>query len=211
MKYNIIMLGPQGSGKGTQAQLLAQKLNIPAISMGDIIRNEIKKKKSKIGKTIEPFVKKGELIPLEINNQLLEQRLKQKDAQAGFILDGYPRNITQAKYLDKITDLTHAIEIDISDQESIERLGGRRTCKKCAAVYHIKYNRPKKGNICDKCGGELFIRDDDYPDAIKQRLEIYHKDTEPILDYYKKKGILYKIRGEQNIKDVNKDVIKIFG
>jgi adenylate kinase len=209
MINQITIMGPQGSGKGTQAQLLSKKLKIPALSMGDVIRAEIEKK-TKIGKQIKPYVKKGELVPFGLNNQLLVQRLNEKDLQDGFILDGYPRNLEQAEFLDKIVNLTHAINIEISDKEAIGRLGGRRTCKKCATVYHIRYKPPKKEGVCDDCGSELYIREDDYPKAIRQRLRIYHKETEPVLKHYQKKGVLYKIDGEKNIKDVHEYVIKIF-
>ena len=202
-------MGPQGSGKGTQSQLLAKELKIISISMGDMIRNEIKQK-TKVGKIIEPYVKKGLLIPLEINNQLVTGRLEKKDAQKGFVLDGYPRTLEQAEFIDKRIKLTHIINVDISDQEAVSRLGGRRTCKDCNAVYHIKHNPPNKKDTCDICGGKLFVRNDDYPEAIKERLRIYHQQTEPVLKYYKEKGVLFEVNGEQSIEAVHKDIMEIF-
>lgn len=209
MIYRILIMGPQGSGKGTQSRLLAKKLKIISISMGDILRQEIKEK-TKIGRMIEPYLKSGELIMPEINNKLVIGRLRKKDAIKGFALDGYPRTLEQAKFIDKKIKFTHVIDVSISDPEAVRRLSGRITCRKCGAVYHIKYNPPKKKNICDECGGELFVREDDYFKAIKERLKIYHQQTLPVLKHYKKQGILFDIDGEQSIEAVHNDILKIF-
>lgn len=203
---NILFIGPQGSGKGTQAELLGNKFKIPYISTGNIFRDNIAEE-TKLGKLAIKYINTGKLVPDKITNDLVKDRLSHKDIKKGFILDGYPRNIAQAKFLDTIAKLDIVFEIYISDKESIFRIGGRRSCK-CGAVYHLKFNLPKKKNLCDKCGGKLFIREDDTPFKIRERLKIYHNETKKLLDYYGKKGVLITINGEQPIKKVHKDVEK---
>ncbi|PKL72122.1 adenylate kinase [Candidatus Kuenenbacteria bacterium HGW-Kuenenbacteria-1] len=201
----IILFGAQGSGKGTQAELLAKKFNIPAISTGVIYRQEIARK-TKLGKIAVEYLNKGKLAPSNLTNEVMEKRLKKSDCKKGFILDGYPRDLIQAQFLDKISKMDYVIEIVLSDKECLKRFFGRQNCI-CGAVYHLKFNLPKKKGVCNKCGKELFIREDEKPEAIKKRLQIYHQETKPLLKEYQKMGILIKINGNQNIKDVYKEII----
>lgn len=204
--YKIVFFGPQASGKGTQAEFLSSKLNLPNISVGNLFRNHIKNQ-TKLGKTAEGYINQGKLVPPKIVNEMTIDRLKESDCKNGFILDGYPRNLDQFNAFEKFTKITHAIEVWISDEEAIRRLSGRRSCS-CGEIYHIKYNPPRIKNICDKCGGGLYIRDDDTPEAIKMRLKIYHKETEPLIKLYQEMGVHIKINGEQSIVKVNKDIMR---
>ena len=201
----IVIFGPQGSGKGTQADILAEKLSIPHITMGDLLRLEVQSG-SKLGKKIECFVNEGDLVPDEITLDLLRLRLDQSDSRNGFIIDGYPRNLNQAKLLEGLTKIDLALEIWISDEESVKRITGRRPCPVCGAVYHLEFNPPKQAGACDKCGGKLIIREDDREDVIKNRLCIYHQQTEPLIDCYKRQGVHLKIDGMPLIAEVAKDI-----
>ena len=200
---NIIFFGPQGSGKGTQAKIISKKLNLIHISTGDLFRNLIK---NKLKKEIDNYINKGHLIPDKLIIKLLKQRIKQNDCKKGFILDGFPRNKSQAELLDKITKINKAIEINISDKLAIERISSRVSCKKCGIIYNLKTNPPKKENICNKCKNEIYRRADDNPKAIKKRLETYHKETKPILKKYK--SILVTINGAQEINNITKEILK---
>lgn len=204
--YKIIFFGPQASGKGTQADFLSQKLNLPNISVGNLFRNNIKEK-TDVGIIAQGYINDGKLVPSKVVNDMTISRLQEPDCENGFVLDGYPRNIEQFEAFDKFTKVTHAIEIWISDDEAVRRLGGRRSCA-CGEVYHIKYKPPKVDGICDKCGGKLYIRDDDTPKAIKVRLKIYHEETEPVIKLYQDMGVLIKIDGERSIAEVSKEVEK---
>jgi adenylate kinase len=206
---NIVLLGPQGSGKGTQAKFISKKFNIPHISTGDIFRKNIKEE-TELGKLASSYINKGELVPDEVTNKLVESRIKEDDCKEGYILDGFPRNLSQAKFLDSITKISHAVDIEIPDEEVIFRLEGRRTCtnKECGAIYNVNTSpKPKNENKCDKCGSDLFQRDDDKPEAIKKRLEIYHNETSPLIAYYEKKGVLIKIDGTKSIEEVSQDIL----
>jgi len=205
---NIIIMGPQGSGKGTQADILSQKLGFPHISTGEIFREHIRGETA-LGKKIEKIVKTGELVPDEITNEITKQRLEKEDCANGFILDGFPRNLTQAKFLDKVKEIGLVLEVWISDEEAVKRIGQRRTCLKCQKVYHLTYNPPKNGEVCDECGEKLIIREDDKPTTIKRRLKLYHKETKPLLNYYKEKGIYEKINGMPAIPAVTKQIVEI--
>lgn len=207
--YKIIFFGPQASGKGTQANFLSQKLNLPNISVGNLFRNHIKNQ-SESDKIAQKYINGGNLVPSKIVNEITISRLKESDCGDGFILDGYPRNLEQFQAFDKFAKITHAVEIWISDEEAIKRLSGRRSCG-CGEVYHIDHKQPKVDGICDKCGGKLYIRDDDTPEAIKVRLKIYHEETEPIIAFYQKMGVHIKINGEQGIANVNQDVMRAMG
>jgi adenylate kinase len=204
---NILIIGPQGSGKDTQSEMLARKRKIPFIVMGDLFRKEIKKK-SKLGKLAANLINKGILVSDKITFALIKNRLGKNDAQKGYILNGYPRNLKQAKMLGKITGIDLVIELWISDKESLRRLSGRRFCPDCATTYHVFYKKPKIENVCDKCGARLIIRKDDKIPVIKKRLGIYHKSTEPIFSYYQKHSRFLKINGEQPIRRVFKDLVK---
>ncbi|MFH1523223.1 MAG: nucleoside monophosphate kinase [Patescibacteria group bacterium] len=209
MKNNIVIFGAQGSGKGTQADILCQKFKIPHISVGEIIRDNIKAKND-LSKKIASIINQGNLIPDKMSGAIVEKRLAKKDCEKGYILEGYPRNLNQLKNLDKINNLTLVLEIWISDKEAIKRIGGRRSCPKCGDIYHLKFNPPKVKGICNKCGEKLVIRDDDKEEAIKQRLKIYHENTEPLFKHYKKRGIFKKINGLPPIRVVTKEIMKIF-
>ena len=207
---NIVMIGPQGSGKGTQAKILAEKYGIPHISTGDIFRDMAEAKDPLGLKAMGEYINKGLLVPDEITIGLVKKRLASGDAQKGYILDGFPRTIPQAEALEKSNiKIDKVINFIAKYKTIIERLSGRRTCEKCNAIYHIKTIPPKKQDVCDKCGGELFLRDDDKPGAIKKRLEVYIRQTEPLIGFYKKKDILIDIETEKLIPEIVKDVLAI--
>jgi adenylate kinase len=217
--YNILMLGPQGSGKGTQSEKLSAKLGIPTVSVGHLFRTEIDKGTG-LGMKIKGYTDKGDRVPSLIVNQLMLGRLEEEDVAKGVILDGYPRTVHQAEHLDEIFEmhggraLTHVIYINVPDAVSQERLSGRWICSntKCEANYHEKHNPPKNvAGKCDVCGSPLTQRADDRPDAIAKRLELYHKDTQPLIDVYKAKGILIEINGDQPIDKVEADIAKALG
>lgn len=198
----IIFIGPQGSGKGTQAKIISEELNIPHISTGDLFRNM----EGKLKEEVDSIINQGQLVPDELTVKILKERISKSDCKDGFILDGYPRNLNQAKLLDSITKIDKVIEIDINDELAIERISSRLSCKKCGAVFNTITNPPKKQNICDKCQTELYRRADDNPEAIRKRLETYHKETEPILKKYK--NVLVKIDGAQEIDKISEEIIK---
>jgi len=210
---NFIMLGPQGSGKGTQAEFLATRFKIPTVSTGALYRDNIKRK-TKLGKLAEKFTKQGILGPNYLTNNMMKAELVKAKYKKGVILDGYPRSMNQAKFLDKLLKVDLAILIDISQKETIRRLSKRRVCSQCGQTYHLEFKRPKKFGLCDKCGGKLSQRADDFPKAIKKRLKVYQKQTKPILDYYQKQGKLIKINGEAPIpaisERVSKELVKKF-
>lgn len=199
---NIILLGIQGSGKGTQAKLLAKELGLAHISTGDLFRSLTGEMKAKV----DAIINKGHLVPDDLTLEILKQRMSQPDCKKGFILDGYPRNMEQAKTLDTITKIDYAIEISISDKESMKRLLGRRSCKPCKKEYNINipFLAPKNPDVCDICNQPLFKRADDVPEAIAKRIQTYHDETEPMLKHYKS----IKINGEPDIDTVFKDIIK---
>ncbi len=203
----IAVFGSPGSGKGTQAEMLGKKYNLPVLAVGDIFRREIKTK-TNLGKLIAALINQGELVPNEITNKIIMSELEQKKYRKGFILDGYPRNKEQLKIIEQLNTLTHAIELKVSDDEVIKRLSGRRICPKCGAIYHIKNKPPKKEGVCDACGSQLVVRDDDQPEAIKKRLETYHQETEPVLDYFFEKKKLIRVNGEQSIEKVFEEIVK---
>jgi len=203
----IVIFGPQGSGKGTQAEVLSKRLKIPQITMGDLLREEIKNH-SQVGKEIDAIVNRGQLVPDEVSTQILKQRLLKADCQNGFVLDGYPRNLNQAKLLAEITKVDKALEIWISDKEAVKRISGRRSCPRCGAVYHLQFNPPKIDELCDQCQTKLIVRDDDKEEIIKNRLAIYHQATEPIIKYYQQSGVHLKIDGLPPIAAVTKDIFE---
>ncbi len=201
----IMLIGPQGSGKGTQAKLVAKKYNILHIATGDLLREAVQNK-TELGLKIKKILEEGELVPDELVISLIKEKLKSCE---DFILDGFPRTIEQAKALDKITKLDKVIDIIVPDKESIKRISGRRSCPKCGAVFHIITNKPKKDEICDNCGTELIQRDDDKEEVIKKRLKIYHEQTSLLEDFYRNEGILEEINGEQSIEKVFEDIVKV--
>ncbi|MBN1502602.1 adenylate kinase [Candidatus Woesearchaeota archaeon] len=198
----LILLGPPGSGKGTQAQLLSGKLDIPQISTGDIFRENIRIK-TELGKLAQDYMDKGQLVPDNVTNEMVAERVKQQDCIKGFILDGYPRTVNQAEFLEAIAKIDIVINLILEEEEIVERISGRRTCMNCEASYHVNFNPPKKKGVCDNCGGELFQRPDDKPEAVKKRLEEYQKKTKPLIEYYLRKNILTNIDASPSIKEIH--------
>lgn len=198
----LIFVGPQGSGKGTQAKIISEELGIQHISTGDMIRSL----QGKLREQFDSYINKGQLVPDELIIKILKERISQPDCKKGFILDGFPRNINQANLLKPITNIDKVIEISISDKEAIKRISSRLSCKKCGTVYNEITNPPKRNKICNLCQKELYRRADDNPDAIKKRLEIYHKETKPVLKEYKDKLII--INGEQSIDKISQEILK---
>lgn len=199
----IIMLGAPGAGKGTHAKKITEKFGIPAISTGDIFRENIKNG-TELGKKAKEYMDAGNLVPDELVCDLVVDRLKQDDCKNGYILDGFPRTIPQAEALTaalaKDDDaIDYALEIFLEDQAIIDRMSGRRVCKSCGATYHVVNIPPKTEGVCDECDGELIVRDDDAPETVKKRLDVYHEQTAPLIDYYKKQGILKVIDGSKGL------------
>jgi adenylate kinase len=185
-KMKFIIFGPPGAGKGTYASILASKLKIAQIATGDIIREEMKRN-TDLGKKITRFVKKGELVPDELVIEIIKEETGKPSSKNGFILDGYPRTIEQAKALDRIEEIDAVIRLVVPEWVIIERLSSRRICKRCGAVYNVRYLKPKKEGVCDVCGGELYQREDDKPEVIKERLKVYRAQTQPLISYYEDK------------------------
>ena len=200
----IILIGPQGSGKGTQAKMLSEKYKIPHISVGDIFREAIASG-SDLGKKVKKIIDAGELVSDTLTGSIVKERLQQTDCKKGFILDGFPRTIPQAEILDSITTPDVVLDIEVDDESTVKRLSSRWQCKKCGAIYGAVNPAKKKGK-CDKGCGDLYQRDDDKPEAIRKRLTEYHKKTKPILDHYKENNNVIKIDGSQPIDDVFKDI-----
>jgi adenylate kinase len=202
----IILFGAQASGKGTQASLLSDRLDIPHISTGDIFRENIRRL-TELGNLAQGYIKKGQLVPDEVTNRMLLKRLGERDCRLGFILDGYPRNIAQAEFLDTNVEIDKAIEIKVSDSVAIKRISGRRTCSKCGMVYSIYQERDSDiAQSCKKCGGSLLMRDDDKEEAIAKRLKIYHDETEPVIRHYRDMGKLVTINGERPIEKIFEEI-----
>ena len=211
----IVMLGAPGAGKGTQAKRIAAKFSIPHISTGDIFRANIKNN-TPLGAKAKSYMDKGELVPDELVIELIMDRFAQDDCVNGYVLDGFPRTIPQAEELDKALksvndNLDYAIDVEVPDDNIINRMSGRRACVNCGATYHIVHNPPKVENKCDTCNGELILRDDDKPETVKNRLDVYHTQTEPLLKYYTEKGILYTVDGTQDMDTVFDSICKIVG
>ncbi len=211
----LIMLGAPGAGKGTQAARVAVELQIPHISTGDIFRANIKNG-TELGKKAKAFMDAGKLVPDELTCDLVADRIAKDDCANGFILDGFPRTIPQAEALDKVLvsrgeKVDYAVNIDVPDEAIISRMSGRRACVTCGATYHIQFNPPKKEGICDNCGGELILREDDKPETVKTRLNVYHEQTQPLIDFYQAKGVLVTVDGTQALDDVFKAVLAKIG
>ena len=211
----IVMLGAPGAGKGTQAKMIAEKYSIPHISTGDIFRANIKNG-IELGKKAKSFIDKGQLVPDELTLDLIMDRFKEDDCKNGYVLDGFPRTIPQAEALDEALKangekVDFAIDIDVPDENIVRRMGGRRACVNCGATYHIVYSPTKVEGKCDECGEELIVRDDDKPETVLSRLEVYHNQTQPLIDYYNEQGILKSVDGTIDMKDVFNEIVKILG
>lgn len=211
----IIMLGAPGAGKGTQAKKLAEKYGIPHISTGDIFRANIKNG-TDLGKKAKTFMDQGLLVPDELVVDLVVDRVAQDDCTTGYVLDGFPRTIPQAEALDKALaglgeKMEYAINVEVPDENIINRMSGRRACVDCGATYHLKYAPTKAEGICDNCGGSLILRDDDKPETVKKRLGVYHDQTQPLIEYYTKAGILVEVDGTIDINDVFKSIVDVLG
>ena len=211
----IIMLGAPGAGKGTQAKKIAEKYQIPHISTGDIFRANIKNG-TELGKKAKTYMDQGLLVPDELVCDLVVDRVQQDDCKKGYILDGFPRTIPQAESLDAALSrlgeaVDYAINVEVPDENIVKRMGGRRSCVGCGATYHLVYAAPKKEGICDNCGAELILRDDDKPETVQKRLGVYHEQTQPLIDYYTKKGILKEVDGTMDMGDVFKAIVEILG
>ncbi len=211
----IIMLGAPGAGKGTQAKRIAEKYGIPHISTGDIFRANIKNG-TELGKKAKTYMDQGALVPDELVVDLVVDRVAQEDAKNGYVLDGFPRTIPQAEALDaalaKINEkVDYAINVEVPDENIIHRMSGRRACVSCGGTYHIQYNPTKQENVCDACGGKLILRDDDQPETVKNRLQVYHEQTQPLIDYYSKQGILKEVDGTVDMNDVFHAIVEILG
>lgn len=201
----LVFIGPPGIGKGTYASILSRKYGIPHISTGDIFREEIAKG-TELGRKVKEYVEKGLLVPDEIVIEVVKQRLSQPDCQKGFILDGFPRTLKQAEALDQITTIDAAVLFEAPVEVIIERVSGRLVCPKCGAIYHVKWRPPKKPGICDVCGSQLVRREDDRPEVVRRRYEIYKQTFEPIIDYYRRKGILIEINAAREAEEVVADL-----
>ena len=209
----IIMLGAPGAGKGTQAKQIAAKYSIPHISTGDIFRANIKNG-TELGKKAKTYMDQGLLVPDELTCDLVMDRIQQDDCKNGFVLDGYPRTIPQAEALDAALEkidqkMDYAIDVDVPDENIINRMGGRRACLNCGATYHIVSIPPKKEGICDHCGNALVLRDDDKPETVKKRLDVYHEQTQPLIDYYAKQNILKTVDGTQPMEAVFDAIVSV--
>ena len=211
----IIMLGAPGAGKGTQAKMIAEKYGVPHVSTGDIFRANIKNG-TQLGMEAKKYMDQGLLVPDELVVDLVVDRVQQADCKNGYVLDGFPRTIPQAEALDaalaKLNEkMDYAINVDVPDENIINRMGGRRACVGCGATYHIVYNAPKAEGICDACGEKLILRDDDKPETVKKRLDVYHDQTQPLIDYYTKAGILKDVDGTVDMEDVFQAIVGILG
>ncbi len=202
----IVMLGAPGAGKGTQAERIAAEYGVPHISTGDIFRANLKNG-TELGKKAKEFMDKGALVPDALTLELIMDRFKNDDCKNGYVLDGFPRTIPQAEALTKALNdnkdrLDFAINVEVPDENIIKRMSGRRACLNCGMTYHIETLKPKKEGICDKCGSELVVRNDDKPETVKNRLKVYHDQTQPLIEYYNKEGILKEVDGTQPVADV---------
>ena len=211
----IIMLGAPGAGKGTQAKMIAEKYQVPHVSTGDIFRANIKNG-TELGMEAKKYMDQGQLVPDELTVKILLDRVAQPDCKNGYVLDGFPRTIPQAEVLDKALaelneSIDYAINVDVPDENIVKRMSGRRACLGCGATYHIAHIPPKTEGICDSCGQELVLRDDDKPETVLNRLNVYHKQTQPLIDFYTEKGVLKTVDGTVDMKDVFAAIVAILG
>lgn len=211
----LVFLGPPGAGKGTQAQMLSDKLGIPKLSTGDMLRAEVKAG-SELGKQAAEIMQRGDLVPDELMVGIIEARIQEPDCQRGFILDGFPRTVSQARSLDKMLEkhnltLDHIVTLAINDEDVVERFAGRRVALQSGRTYHIKHNPPKVEGVCDESGEKLIQREDDREDVVRHRLKVYHQQTEPVLGYYRETGRLKEVDGMQTVDNVFTELCRRFG
>lgn len=205
---NLIFLGAPGAGKGTQAEVVSEHLGIPTISTGNIIREALKNG-TETGLKAKSYVDAGQLVPDEVVIAIIKERLVQEDCANGFILDGFPRTVPQAEALDQMgLRIDRVIDIEVADEKIMARLSGRRVCEACGASYHLEYKPSKKDGVCDKCGGNTVQRKDDHPDTVKDRLHVYHEQTEPLKEYYRKTGKLVVVEGQEEVKSTTALTLK---
>jgi adenylate kinase len=207
----LVLVGPPGAGKGTQAEFIAEHFSIPKISTGDIFRSNVSNG-TDLGRLAKKYMDAGDLVPDEVTNAMVRDRLGEPDAAHGFLLDGFPRNVPQAYELDGIlndigTSLGVVLDLNVDNEEVVRRLSGRRTCKSCGHVWHIEYDKPKSADICDKCGGQLYQRDDDHPETVRHRLEVYTEQTSPLVHFYEQRQQLVEIDALGTVEDVTERAI----
>ena len=212
---NIVLLGPPGAGKGTQAELIVKKYGIPQISTGDIFRANIKNG-TELGKKAKEYMDKGELVPDELVVDLVKDRLEQDDCKNGFMLDGFPRTVFQAEELTKIMEakslsINYVLNIDVAPEMLIDRIAGRRVCKSCGATYNVNTKPTAKEGVCDACGGEVYQRADDNRETVENRINVYFAQTAPLIEYYEKAGVLATVNGDQAMDNVFSDITKVLG
>ena len=213
INMKIIMLGAPGAGKGTQAKMIAEKYSIPHVSTGDIFRANIKNG-TQLGMEAKQYMDQGLLVPDELTVKILLDRVANEDCKNGYVLDGFPRTIPQAEVLDKALSelgdqIDYAINVDVPDENIVKRMGGRRACLSCGATYHIEHVPPKSEGICDSCGQELVLRDDDKPETVQNRLNVYHEQTQPLIEFYSAKGVLKTVDGTMDMKEVFEAIVTI--
>ena len=211
----MVMLGPPGAGKGTQAQALSALWSIPQIASGDLLRAAVHEG-TELGRDATRYMDRGQLVPDELVLKLIAERLGRSDARAGFILDGFPRNVAQAETLSRMLErmgskLDKVVAVIVPDEELVQRISGRRTCRNCAAMYHTTFEPPKKAGVCDKCGGELYQREDDAEETVRERLKVYAAATRPLLDHYNRLGILSQVDGVGSVEEVEKRILNAVG
>jgi adenylate kinase len=212
----LVLLGPPGAGKGTQARMLEKRLGVPQVASGDLLRTAVRKKTA-LGREAKRYMDKGALVPDDLVLKLIEERLSQPDAASGFILDGFPRTVAQAETLDAMLKtggprhLDKVIAIMVPDEEIVKRISGRRTCKNCGAMYHLIYDPPRNQNLCNSCNGELYQRDDDAEDTVRMRLDVYAATMRPLLEYYERAGLLKQIDGIGRPEEIQQRILEALG
>lgn len=210
---NIVLLGPPGAGKGTQADLLQERLGIPHVASGDLFRYNLKNE-TELGALAKTYMNRGDLVPDDVTIAMVRDRLEQPDCEKGVVLDGFPRTIPQAEALSEMLEdmgrtLDGVISIKVSEEELVRRLSGRRICRECQTPYHVDFSPPRQEGVCDVCGGELYQRDDDKPETVRNRLRVYFDQTTPLIDYYREAGLLYEVDGKGDIDTVNKALLEV--